>query len=44
MDAIRSVVADYTVTEVRVPFMKDAERNIVVVKNKHAATQRMTRH
>ena len=32
MDAIRSVVADYTVTEVRVPFMKDAERNIVVVK------------
>ncbi|MFC2387784.1 RsmG family class I SAM-dependent methyltransferase, partial [Treponema socranskii] len=32
MNAIRSVVADYTVTEVRVPFMKDAERNIVVVK------------
>ena len=32
MDAIRSVVADYTVLEVRVPFMKDAERNIVVVK------------
>ncbi len=32
MDAIRSVVADYTVTEVCVPFMKDAERNIVVVK------------
>ena len=32
MDAIRSVVADYTVTEVSVPFMKDAERNIVVVK------------
>ena len=32
MDAIRSVIADYTVTEVRVPFMKDAERNIVVVK------------
>nr|WP_180487034.1 16S rRNA (guanine(527)-N(7))-methyltransferase RsmG [Treponema socranskii] len=32
MDAIRSVVADYTLTEVRVPFMKDAERNIVVVK------------
>lgn len=32
MNAIRSVIADYTVTEVRVPFMKDAERNIVVVK------------
>lgn len=32
MDAIRAVVADYTLTEVRVPFMKDAERNIVVVK------------
>ena len=32
MDAIRSVVADYTVLEVSVPFMKDAERNIVVVK------------
>lgn len=32
MDAIRAVVADYTVIEVRVPFMKDAERNIVVVK------------
>ena len=32
MDAIRSVIADYTLTEVRVPFMKDAERNIVVVK------------
>lgn len=32
MNAIRSVVADYTALEVRVPFMKDAERNIVVVK------------
>ena len=32
MNAIRAVVADYTLTEVRVPFMKDAERNIVVVK------------
>ena len=32
MDAIRSVIADYTALEVRVPFMKDAERNIVVVK------------
>ena len=32
MNAIRSVIADYTLTEVRVPFMKDAERNIVVVK------------
>ena len=32
MDAIRSVIADYTFTEVRVPFMKDAERNIVIVK------------
>ena len=32
MDAIRAVVADYTLTEVRVPFMEDAERNIVVVK------------
>ena len=32
MEAIRSVVADYTVLEVSVPFMKDAERNIVVVK------------
>ena len=32
MAAIRAVVADYTLTEVRVPFMKDAERNIVVVK------------
>ena len=32
MNAIREVVADYTVTEVRVPFMEDAERNIVVVK------------
>ena len=32
MNAIRSVIADYTVTEVRVPFMKEAERNIVVVK------------
>ena len=32
MDAIRSVVADYTVLEVCVPFMKDAERNIVIVK------------
>ena len=32
MNAIRSVIADYTALEVRVPFMKDAERNIVVVK------------
>ena len=32
MDAIRSVIADYTALEVRVPFMKDAERNIVIVK------------
>ena len=32
MNAIRSVIADYTLTEVRVPFMKDAERNIVIVK------------
>ena len=32
MDAIRSVIADYTALEVHVPFMKDAERNIVVVK------------
>ena len=32
MDAIRSVITDYTALEVRVPFMKDAERNIVVVK------------
>ena len=32
MDAIRSVIADYTALEVRVPFMKDAERHIVVVK------------
>ncbi|MGI0528749.1 16S rRNA (guanine(527)-N(7))-methyltransferase RsmG [Treponema socranskii] len=33
MNAIRSVVADYTALEVRVPFMEDAERNIVVVKS-----------
>ena len=32
MDEIRSVIADYTALEVRVPFMKDAERNIVIVK------------
>ena len=32
MNAIRSVIADYTALEVRVPFMEDAERNIVVVK------------
>ena len=32
MNTIRSVIADYTALEVRVPFMKDAERNIVVVK------------
>ena len=32
MESIRSVVSDYTALEVRVPFMEDAERNIVVVK------------
>lgn len=32
MESIHSVVSDYTALEVRVPFMEDAERNIVVVK------------